>query len=79
MATGSNFEIALKAEQKRCTKNFQAYTSEQRANHAASHRLGYQQRRATGEVFWTHPDFPSTAFPSRIAAARAALSNAEAA
>lgn len=54
-------------------RGFQAYTSVQRADVAASHRLGHQQRHSTGEAFWVHPDLPGLAFPTRIAAARAAL------
>lgn len=72
--TASNYEIALKAEQKRCVRIFQQYSSEQRASHAASHRLGYLQRQSTGHFFWTHPDVPNIAFETRIRAARAALS-----
>lgn len=69
----SNYETALKIETKKVTRCFHAYSSECRANHAASHRLGYQQRRATGEFFYVHPAFPNTAFPTRCAAAKAAL------
>lgn len=70
----SNFEIALKAEMKRVIRCFQAYTSEQRSNHAASSRLGYQQRKAVGQFFYTHPDIPGAAFDTRKGAAMAALS-----
>lgn len=73
MAPG-NFEIALKAEAKRVVRNFQPYTSEQRANHAASHRLGYRERQAVGRFFYTHPAIPNRAFDTRRAAAQAALS-----
>ena len=48
-------------------------TAEQRANHAASHRLGHRQREAVGEAFYTHPDIPNRAFPSRRAAAEAGV------
>ena len=51
---------------------FQKYTPEQRANHAASRRLGYQQRQAIGEYFWVHPLIPDLAFHSRKAALNAA-------
>lgn len=74
----SNFDVAVKAEQKKCTRHFQSYTGEQRANHAASHRLGHQQRHRVGEFFWTHPDFPNVAFKTRARAVRAAMSNTEA-
>ena len=69
----TNFKVALKAEAKRCVKCFQHYTSEQRANHAASHRLGHRQRQAVGEHYWVHPDIPNRAFSTRKAAAMAAL------
>lgn len=38
----------------------------------ASHRLGYRQRQSLGTVFWTHPDAPGIAFPTRKAALKAA-------
>ena len=69
----TNYEAALKAEAKRVLRGFQPYTSEQRANHAASHRLGHRQREAVGEAFYTHPDIPNRAFPSRRAAAEAGV------
>ena len=69
----SNFDTAYTAERKRVVRNFQAYTSEQCANHAASFRLGYQQRKAVGEFFYTHPDVPGKAFGTRKMAALAAL------
>jgi hypothetical protein len=69
----SNFDAALKAEMKRVSRRFHAFTSEQRADRAASFRLGYQQRREIGEFFYVHPDFPNTAFQTRSRAARAAL------
>ena len=53
-------------------RRFQRYTSEQRASHAASHRLSHRQRSAVGEFFWTHPDLPGVAFGSRGEAVRAA-------
>jgi hypothetical protein len=70
----SNYEIALKAETKRVVRCFHLYSSEVRANHAASHRLGFRQRRREGEFFYMHPDLPNKAFPTRGAAANAALS-----
>ena len=69
----NNFEVALKAEAKRVTRCFQAHSSETRANHAASFRLGHRQREAVGEFFYVHPELPNKAFPTRGAAARAAL------
>lgn len=69
----TNYEIALKAEAKKVTRCFHAYSPEQRANHAASHRLGHRQRASTGEFFYVHPAFPNTAFSTRGAAARAAV------
>lgn len=55
-------------------RGFQRFTSEDRANHAASFRLGYLQRQRIGEAFWTHPLRPGVCFPTRIEALRAALS-----
>lgn len=69
----SNYAEALKAESKRVVRNFQPFTSEQRANHAASHRLGHRQRERVGEFFYTHPDVPGAAFTTRKRAAEAAL------
>lgn len=69
----TNFEAAYQAERKLVIRNFQAYTSEQRANHAASFRLGRQQRKAVGEFFYTHPNVPGKAFDTRKMAALAAL------
>lgn len=70
----SNLDAAVKAEAKRCVKGFHKYTSEQRATHAASNRLGYQKRVSVGEVFWTHPDLPGVCYPTRKEAATAAVS-----
>lgn len=50
---------------------FQRYTSDERASHAASRRLGPRQRAAVGEFFYTHPHAPGLAFPSAAAARRA--------
>ncbi len=69
----SNYEAALKIEAKKVTRCFHAYSSECRASHAASHRLGYQQRQHTGEFYYVHPAIPNVAFPTRGAAARRAL------
>lgn len=65
-------------------KHFQTYTHEQRADMRSSHRLGYRQKQRAGEVFWTHPDVPGLAFPSKrraeeAAAARTAMKPAQAA
>lgn len=76
MSGGSNFDAALAAERKRVVRCFNRYSSEQRANHAASFRLGHRQREAVGEFFYTHPDVPGRAFPTRKAAAMAALNGA---
>lgn len=70
----NNYDAALKAEARRVTRCFNAFTSEQRANRAASFRLGHRQRHATGEYFYIHPAFPHTAFKTRRQAALAALS-----
>lgn len=53
-------------------KIFQPFTSEQRANNAASFRQGYKQRQAIGTSFWIHPSVPGIAFQTRAAAIRAA-------
>ncbi len=74
MERPDNYTIALKAEMKRVVRCFHRYSSETRANHAASFRLGHQQRQAVGEFFYTHPDIPNRAFPSRKKAALAAMS-----
>ena len=55
------------------TRGFQRYTSDQRAGHRASHRLGYRQREQIGEAYWTHPYCPGVCFPTKTAAHRAAL------
>ena len=52
---------------------FERYTSQDRATRAASFRLGYRQRSAVGEVYWTHPLVHHRAFPTRKAALRAAF------
>lgn len=69
----NNYEIALKAEMKNVTRCFHQFDSETRANHAASFRLGYQQRSAVGQYYYTHPARPNIAFKTRSEAARAAL------
>ena len=69
----SNYDAALRAEAKKVVRILCRYSSEQRANHAASFRLGHRQREAIGEYFYTHPDCPGIAFPKRGLAARAAL------
>lgn len=69
----NNFEIALKGEMKKVVRCFQQFTSEQRANHAASHRLGHRQRQSLGHFFYTHPAVPNRAFDTRKRAALAAL------
>lgn len=64
---------AVAIERRRVVRHFQRYTSEHRADRAASHRLGHRQRQAIGEAFYSHPDLPGVCFPTRIAAARAAV------
>jgi hypothetical protein len=59
------------------TRHFQPYTSDQRSNHAASHRLGHQQRRAIGEAFWTSAAVPGVAFKTRKAAIAASTSEVQ--
>ena len=53
------------------TRGFQRYTSEQRANHASSHRLGHNKRIAVGEYFYAHQHAPGVCFPKRLQAERA--------
>ena len=53
-------------------RHFQKYSHTERADRASSHRLGYRQKHAIGEVFWSHPAVPGIAFPTRKAAIRAA-------
>lgn len=72
-ATGTNMEIALKAEAKRVTRCFQPYTSGQRADLASSHRQGHRQREAVGEFFYVHPSRPGEQITTRGQAARAGL------
>jgi hypothetical protein len=69
----NNWDAALKAESKKVVRHFQQYSSEQRANHSASSRLGYRQRQRVGEFFYTHPNIPNRAFTTRRQAAEAAL------
>lgn len=73
----SNFEAALRAERKLVVRIFHHYSGESRANHAASFRLGHQQRCRLGEFFYTHPTVPGVAFSTRKAAAEAALRRSE--
>lgn len=63
----------MRAAERAVIRHFQHYTAEHRADRAASHRLGHRQRTAIGEAFYTHPARPNVAFPTRRAAARAAL------
>lgn len=53
-------------------KHFQKYSHTERSDRSASHRLGYRQKLAVGEVFWSHPAVPGIAFHTRKAAAEAA-------
>lgn len=71
--TLTNYEAAYKAERKRVVRCFHRHSSETRANLAASHRLGYQQRQSAGDFFYVHPDCPNIAFQTVKAAAIAAL------
>src|SRR5512135_3631975 len=51
---------------------FQRYTPEQRADRAASFRLGPGQREQVGEYCYVHPLRPDLAYPSASRAWRAA-------
>lgn len=69
----SNYEVALKAEMKRVTRCFQAYSTEQRSDLMSSRRMGHRQREALGRFFYVHPDVPGLAFSRRSDAAARAL------
>lgn len=56
----------------KATRCYEHFSSEQRANLRASHRLGSQQRQADGEFYYTHPMVPNRAFRSAGDATRAA-------
>lgn len=45
----------LAAARRAVVRHFHRYSPEQRATHAASHRLGHRQRHAVGEHFYTPP------------------------
>lgn len=54
------------------TRCFQRYTSEQRADLAASFRLGPRQRAAVGEHYYVHEMLPEVCFPTaKLATTRA--------
>lgn len=55
------------------TRCFQRYSNIDRADMAASHRMGHRQREAIGEFFYTHPLVPGLAFPTRTRAEQAAF------
>jgi len=63
----------VNVEARRVVRYFQKFTAEQRADRAASRRLGRQQRREVGSFFYTHPDVPGRAFDTRRQAAQAAV------
>lgn len=44
------------------TRIWHSYSSEIRANHAASFRLGHRQRYASGEYYYTHVLIPDRAY-----------------
>ena len=50
------------------TRIFQRFTHLERAERAASHRLGHRQRYADGEYFYVRQDIPGIAFRTRKAA-----------
>ena len=50
------------------TRCLQRYDSYQRADRAASHRLGHRQREAIGEFFYTNDEEPTTGYPTAKAA-----------
>ncbi len=67
----ANYEAFRRANP--AIRNFQRFTSDQRASHAASFRLTPRQRQAAGEFFYTHPMLPGLAFPTAKAATTAAF------
>jgi len=69
--TGPSYEAFRKAHP--AIRNFQHYTSDQRAQHAASHRLTPHRRQAAGEFFYTHPMIPGRAFDTAKQATTAAF------
>lgn len=70
--TGSQNE-RVKQEAREVVRCFQRFAAEQRANQAASHRLGHRQREAIGDYFYIHPKVPGRAFTTRRGAACAAV------
>lgn len=59
----------------KATRIYQAYDHNARANHAASHRLGYLKRQATGEFYYTHDLCPGLAFDTAQRATQRAYDN----
>ena len=54
----------------KAARNFQAYDHNDRARHASSHRLGFRQREALGEFYYTHDLCPDRAFDTAQGATR---------
>jgi hypothetical protein len=54
-------------------RHFQPYTSDQRAMHASSRRLGPRKQKAVGEFFYTHPMLPDRAYATAKQATMAAF------
>lgn len=69
----NNYDTAIKIEAKKVIRCFHHYSSDDRARHAASHRLSPAKRKSEGEHFYIHPALPNKGFPTRSAAAQAAL------
>ncbi len=70
---GATTPDAVQVAERDVVRHFQHFTSEQRADRAASHRLGHRQRQAVGETFFSHPAVPGRAFTTRRQAAQAAV------
>jgi hypothetical protein len=66
-------DFATFRRQHPATRCFQRFTHHERADMAASHRLGHRQREAIGEFFFIHPLAPGLAFPTRKRAEEAAF------
>lgn len=58
-------------------RNFQRFDGQARADHAASHRLGFRQRQRIGEFFYTASNIDGRAFPTRKAAVIASTHSQE--
>ncbi len=72
--TDTNFEVALKAEMRRVQRHYYQFDAETTTRLRAAERRN-RRRSTEGEFYYTHPDLPGLAFPTRSAAAREALAS----